>query len=144
MQKKIQFFSALDRDDLLGPPGGTKIQRDRKYGVQPGGVVKNTFFQNMLLPMDIEPTYSKIKFWGPAHTPMSNFPKSRKNGAISRKKKEIFYFFSCHERQKNVAKNFKISEHYFLFIKHSPKIRNYSYDPFSLKPSLLVHNFGTF
>ena len=36
-KKKILRFSALDRDDLLGTPRGTKIQRRRKYDIQPGG-----------------------------------------------------------------------------------------------------------
>ena len=70
------------------------LQGVQKYNITENlvysrGVPKNTFFQNMLLSMHIEPTYSKIKFWGPAHPPYPIFEKVKKNGAISRKKKVI-------------------------------------------------------
>ena len=91
-KKKTTIFGHLTVTTFWGLRWVQKYNITENMVYSPG-VPKNTFFEDMLLSMHIEPTYSKINFWGPAHTPMSNFRKSRKNGAISRKNKDIFFFF---------------------------------------------------
>ena len=121
-KKKSLYCSTFDCDDILRPPMGTKIQHHRKYDIQPGGLPKNICFQNMLLSMHIEPTYSKIKFWGPANTPISNFRKSQKMVQYLEKTRIFSNFLNTSFCSQNTAH----------------KTINFSYDPFSQKSSLLV------
>ena len=92
-KKKILRFFGTWPWQLLGDSEGYKNTTLPKIWYTARGVPKNTFFQHMLLSMHIEPTYSKITFWGPAHTPHVQFSKKSKKWCNISKKEWHFLFY---------------------------------------------------